>query len=54
LGLLLTNLLPAAGPPFFGFLFDLTGSYFLSFTLFSIALAISAVLSLTLHPPQKK
>lgn len=54
LGLLLTNLLSATGPPFFGFLFDLTGSYFLSFTLFSLALAISAVLSLALHPPQKK
>jgi MFS family permease len=54
LGLLLTNILAAIGPPFFGFLFDLTGSYFLSFTLFSLALAISAVLSLALHPPQKK
>jgi MFS family permease len=54
LGLLLTNILAATGPPFFGFLFDLTGSYFVSFTLFSLALAISAVLSLALHPPQKK
>ncbi|MGH7833973.1 MAG: MFS transporter [Candidatus Binatia bacterium] len=54
LGLLLTNILAATGPPFFGFLFDLTGSYFLSFTLFSVALAVSAVLSLALHPPKKK
>jgi MFS family permease len=54
LGLLLTNLLAATGPPFFGFLFDMTGSYFLSFTLFSLALAVSAVLSLALRPPQKK
>jgi MFS family permease len=54
LGLLLTNLLAATGPPFFGFLFDATGSYFLSFALFSLALALSAVLSLALHPPQKR
>ncbi len=53
LGLLLTNLLAAAGPPFFGFLFDMTGSYFLSFNLFALVLGISAVLSLALHPPVK-
>ncbi len=53
LGLLVTNLLAAAGPPFFGFLFDMTGSYFLSFTLFAIVLGISAFLSLALHPPVK-
>ena len=53
LGLFFMNLLAAAGPPFFGFFFDMTGSYFLAFTLFSIALAISAFLSLAIHPPVK-
>ncbi len=53
MGLFVTNLLAAAGPPFFGILFDMTGSYFLSFTLFSILLLTSAFLSLALHPPVK-
>jgi len=53
LGLLLTHSFSAVGPPFFGFLFDLTQSYLLSFTLFIIALLISAFLSLLLRPPRK-
>jgi hypothetical protein len=40
--------------PFFGFLFDITGSYLLSFTLFIMALVSSALLSLLLRPPQKQ
>jgi len=53
LGLLLTHGLAAAGPPFFGFLFDLTRSYLTSFALFTGALIASAFLSLWLRPPQK-
>jgi cyanate permease len=53
LGLLLTHVLAAMEPPFFGFLFDLTLSYDVSFTLFVIALLLSAFLSLLLHPPRK-
>ncbi len=53
LGLLISQALAAAGPPFFGFLFDLTGGYGLSFTLFGCALITSAFLSMMLHPPQK-
>lgn len=54
LGLLVTNILSAAGPPFFGFLFDLTRSYLLSFNLFIVALIGSALLSLLLRPPEKR
>jgi MFS family permease len=53
LGLLISQILAATGPPFFGFLFDLTGAYSLSFVLFGAALIISAVLSLMLQPPVK-
>ncbi|MGH7827318.1 MAG: MFS transporter [Candidatus Binatia bacterium] len=53
LGLLLTHGLAAIGPPFFGFLFDLTRGYGLSFIIFGGALIVSAFLSLMLHPPQK-
>jgi OFA family oxalate/formate antiporter-like MFS transporter len=53
LGLLISQVLAAAGPPFFGFLFDLTGGYGLSFALFGCALLTSAVLSLLLRPPRK-
>lgn len=53
LGLLLTHVLAAMGPPFFGFLFDLTRSYNLSFALFVAALLLSGFLSLRLRPPQK-
>jgi MFS family permease len=53
LGLLISQALAATGPPFFGFLFDLTGGYGLSFTLFGGALITSAFLSMMLHPPQR-
>ena len=53
MGLLISQLLAALGPPFFGFLFDITGGYGLSFAIFGAALATSAVLSLMLRPPVK-
>lgn len=53
MGLLISQVLAAMGPPFFGFLFDITGGYGLSFALFGAALATSAVLSLMLRPPAK-
>jgi MFS transporter, OFA family, oxalate/formate antiporter len=53
MGLLISQVLAAAGPPFFGFLFDVTGGYGLSFAIFGVALATSAVLSLILRPPRK-
>jgi MFS family permease len=51
LGLLISQTVAAVGPPFFGFLFDLTGAYDLSFVLFGAALITSAFLSLMLRPP---
>ena len=53
LGLLLTHGLAAIGPPFFGFLFDLTQGYGLSFAIFGAVLILSAFLSLMLEPPTK-
>ena len=53
LGLLISQVMAAAGPPFFGFLFDITNGYGLSFAIFGCALFISAVLSLMLRPPTK-
>jgi MFS family permease len=53
LGLLISHFLAAIGPPFFGFLFDLTGGYGLSFAIFGFILIISALLSLMLKPPRK-
>jgi MFS family permease len=52
LGLLISHFLAAIGPPFFGFLFDLTGGYGLSFAIFGGVLVISAFLSLLLRPPR--
>ena len=49
LGLLLTHGLAAIGPPFFGFLFDVTRGYGLSFAIFVGALIVSAFLSLMLR-----
>ncbi|MGE5304632.1 MAG: MFS transporter [Alphaproteobacteria bacterium] len=51
MGVLMSQALAAAGPPFFGFLFDLTGGYGLSFAIFGCALIVSAFLSLLLRPP---
>ena len=53
MGLLISQVLAAAGPPFFGFLFDITGGYNVSFALFGAALITSAFLSLMLKPPRK-
>jgi len=53
MGLLISQVLAAAGPPFFGFLFDATGGYGLSFTIFGIVLMISAALSLMLRHPAR-
>jgi MFS family permease len=53
LGSLLTHAFSAAGPPFFGLLFDATQSYFLSFSIFIGLLFASAILSLFLRPPTK-
>jgi MFS family permease len=53
MGLLISHVLAAFGPPFFGFLFDATGGYGLSFALFGCALITSAGLSLMLKPPKK-
>jgi MFS family permease len=53
LGLFISHMLAALGPPFFGFLFDITGGYGLSFAVFGGVLATSAVLSLMLRPPRK-
>jgi MFS family permease len=53
MGSLLTHAFSAGGPPFFGFLFDATQSYFLSFSIFIGLLFASALLSLFLRPPKK-
>jgi cyanate permease len=53
LAVLITFGFGAAGAPFFGFLFDATGSYVLSFALFVAALLVSAVLSYVARPPAK-
>jgi len=44
----------ASGPPFFGFLFDYTGTYTISFSLFIAVLLISASLTLLIRRPQKR
>ena len=51
IGLFISHMLAAAGPPFFGFLFDVTGGYGLSFAIFGAILILSALLSLLLRPP---
>jgi OFA family oxalate/formate antiporter-like MFS transporter len=54
MGSLLTHVFGAAGPPFFGLLFDATQSYQLSFSIFITMLFASALLSLFLRPPKKQ
>jgi cyanate permease len=49
----MSQALAAVGPPFFGFLFDFTGGYGLSFAIFGAVLFVSAFLSLLLRPPVK-
>ena len=53
IGILISQILAAVGPPFFGFLFDITGGYGLSFAIFGTVLMISAILSLMLRQPRK-
>jgi MFS family permease len=53
MGSLFTSSFSAAGPPFFGLLFDYTQSYNLSFSIFIGMLFASAALSLFLRPPKK-
>jgi cyanate permease len=53
LGILVTYAFGAAGAPFFGFVHDITGSYRVSFIVFVLALAFSALLSIAVRPPQK-
>ena len=54
MGLFISHFLAAIGPPFFGFLFDVTGGYGLSFAIFGAVLVISAFLSLMLKPPRRR
>jgi sugar phosphate permease len=54
LSLFFSHLFAASGAPFFGFLFDRTGGYNLSFTLFSFALFTSSALILLAKPPDKR
>ena len=51
LSLFFSNLFAASGAPFFGFLHDVTGSYNLSFTIFSCALFTSSLLILLAKQP---
>ncbi|HWH76208.1 MAG TPA: hypothetical protein VNT76_02510, partial [Candidatus Binatus sp.] len=53
LGLFVTYAFGAAGAPFFGFVHDVTGSYYWSFTAFALALILSACLSLAVRMPGK-
>ena len=53
MGSLITSAFSAAGPPFFGLLFDATQSYSLSFSIFIGMLFASALLSLFLRAPTK-
>ncbi len=52
LGLLLMQIFAAVGPPFFGFMFDITGGYSLSFALFVGMLLVSGFLCFLLRPPR--
>jgi len=52
MGSLCTSAFSAAGPPFFGLLFDYTQSYDVSFSIFIGMLFASAILSLFLCPPK--
>ena len=53
MGVFVTYVFAAVGPPFFGFLFDITGSYTASFAIFTVSLFISAFLILLAKPPRK-
>jgi MFS family permease len=53
ISLFFSHLFAASGAPFFGFLFDLTGGYYLSFAVFAAALFTSSILILLARPPSK-
>jgi MFS family permease len=53
LGILVTHAFGAAGAPFFGFVHDVTGSYYSSFVAFALALVLAAFLSLAVRAPRK-
>jgi sugar phosphate permease len=54
LSLFFSHLFAASGAPFFGFLHDRTGSYDLSFTIFSCALFTSSLLIMLTKPPERR
>ncbi|HWP60432.1 MAG TPA: MFS transporter [Candidatus Acidoferrales bacterium] len=54
LAFLALHVFAAAGPPFFGILFDITHSYYVSFSIFTAALLFSAFLILLAKPPRKQ
>jgi MFS transporter, OFA family, oxalate/formate antiporter len=54
ISLFFSHLFAASGAPFFGFLFDATGGYYLSFAVFAAALFTSSILILLAHPPHKE
>jgi sugar phosphate permease len=54
ISLFFSHLFAASGAPFFGFLFDATGGYYLSFAVFAAALFTSSILILLAHPPRKE
>lgn len=53
MGMLVTYVFAAVGPPFFGFFFDATGSYTIAFVVFTLCLFISAFLILLMRAPRK-
>ena len=53
LGFLITRVFTAGGAPFFGFFYDYTQSYFVSFVCFIGGLLVSGILILFLQPPRK-
>jgi MFS family permease len=53
LGILVTHAVGAAGAPFFGFVYDVTGSYVSSFLMFIVALVVAAFLGLLVRAPLK-
>lgn len=53
LSLPVTLIFAAIGPPFFGFLFDATNSYLVSFVIFAAALIVSALMTSFVRRPVK-
>jgi MFS family permease len=51
--LFFSHLFAASGAPFFGFLFDVTGNYHVSFSVFAAALFVSSILILLAYPPSR-